>query len=69
MTARFDKLANCPECGAHAVMAEVTHSKYGRTRYRAVCSRRACGLHRIPMFADCLDSQADAAAAWNGGAR
>lgn len=59
-------LARCPDCNATAVMAQVAWDGTERTRYHAICTRKACALHRIPYFEKCHETELDAAAAWNG---
>ena len=47
-------------------MAQVTWEGTERTRYHAICSRKACALHRIPYFEQCHGTELEAADAWNG---
>lgn len=64
-------MAPCPLCGrANAHVAEVTKT-YGRvsTRYAAACSNRSCRLSAVPRWDQCMESEADARAQWNGWAR
>lgn len=64
-------LAPCPLCRrANAHVAEVTRT-FGsaKTRYAAACSNRACRLSAVPRWDQCMASEADARAQWNGWAR
>lgn len=67
--ARYDALAKCPACGSIATMAEVKRTKDGKKRYLGRCKRELCANHRLPEFRDMFDTEQEAAAAWNGGAR
>lgn len=64
-------MGTCPLCGrANAHVAEVTKT-YGKvsTRYAAACSNRACRLSAVPRWDQCMETEADARAQWNGWAR
>lgn len=71
MTARSDyerkhnAVGRCPLCGGTTVIATVTWSKSGKTRYHAKCTRKSCANHRVPFFEDCFETEAEAARAWN----
>ena len=64
-------LAACPLCRrASARMAEVTRTYGGGgTRYAVTCSNRACHLSAVPRWDQCMETEADARAQWNGWAR
>lgn len=61
------KMDRCSECGWPGVVAQVTLSINGKTRYHGACSNETCRRHRVPMFADCMATPDEAVIEWNGG--
>ena len=65
-------LEACPLCrkSNNVHVAEVTRTYgSGGTRYAVVCANRSCRLSAVPRWDQCMESEAEAKAQWNGWAR